>query len=98
MNKAALLSIVTVIAAVAVLITTGVYASEPQVEKEQTAMEKPNTIFQKLGEIITGECDMGGKPLKKTGIFQPMADGIKELASGRSRETGPAAPEPASGN
>lgn len=94
MSKVAVLLVIAAIAAGAVCLAAAEgYAADTQTEKEQVMTEKPNTIFQKLGEIFTGECDMGGKPLKKTGIFQPMADGIKEFASGRSRESGSTASE-----
>ena len=40
-------------------------------------VEKQGSIFQKLGDLITGKYDINGKPLKKVGIIQCAADNIK---------------------
>ena len=43
---------------------------------EQRAL-KPDSIFQKLGDFITGEYDIHGKPLKEVGVFQAVANEVK---------------------
>lgn len=50
-----------------------VYASDYQ------GKEKDDSLFQKLGDFITGKYDVEGKPIKKTGIFQPIADEVKKI-------------------
>lgn len=51
-------------------------------EKVKTKCEagtnvKPDTIFQKLGDFMTGDYEVRGEPIKKTGLFQPVADEIE---------------------
>lgn len=51
-------------------------------EKSRTTTEagtsvKPDTIFQKLGDFMTGNYEVRGEPIKKTGVFQPVADEIQ---------------------
>lgn len=41
--------------------------------------EKSDSLFQKLGDFLTGKYDVEGRPIKKTGIFQPMADEVKKI-------------------
>ena len=43
---------------------------------EQKAL-KPDSIFQKLGDFITGEYDVHGKPLKEVGVFQAVANEVE---------------------
>jgi len=50
-----------------------VYASDYQ------GKEKDDSLFQKLGDLITGKYEVKGKPIKKTGIIQVTADQIKEI-------------------
>lgn len=40
--------------------------------------EKQGSIFQKVGDFITGKYNVNGEPIKKTGVFQPIADEIKK--------------------
>jgi len=40
--------------------------------------EKPNTVFQKMGDAISQPIQMEVKPLKEMKTFQSMSDGIRE--------------------
>ena len=45
--------------------------------------EKQDTIFQKLGDLITGKYEVEkGKTLKDKGVVQVMADQVKDIKSG----------------
>ena len=44
--------------------------------------EKQDSIFQKLGDLVTGKYEVEGKPLKKIGVFQCSADQINKMESG----------------
>jgi hypothetical protein len=51
-----------------------VYASDYQ------GVEKQGSIFQKLGDLITGKYEVAkGKTLKEVGVVQVMADQVKEM-------------------
>jgi hypothetical protein len=39
--------------------------------------DKEDTVFQRLGDLITGEYKVKGEPIKKTGMIQVVADEIK---------------------
>jgi len=41
--------------------------------------EKQDSVFQKLGDFITGKYDINGQPLKKKGVIQVMADQVKDM-------------------
>lgn len=38
---------------------------------------KSHSMFQTMADFITGNYDVKGEPIKKTGVFQPIADDIK---------------------
>ena len=63
----------------AVGLAVSAYASDYQ------GKEKQDSVFQKLGDLITGKYEIEGKPLKKIGIFQCTADQVKEIKSGPTR-------------
>ena len=44
--------------------------------------EKQDSVFQKLGDLITGKYEIEGEPLKKIGIFQCSADQFKKMKTG----------------
>ena len=53
------------------------YASDYQ------GVEKQDSIFQKLGDLITGKYEVEkGKTLKEKGVVQTVADQVKEIKSG----------------
>ena len=74
MKKAFILS-------VAVISIAGAsYASDYQ------GVEKQDSVFQKLGDLITGKYEVEkGKTLKEKGVMQVMADQVKEIKSGPVR-------------
>jgi len=41
--------------------------------------EKQDTIFQKLGDLITGKYEVEGQPIKKKGVIQVVADQVKDM-------------------
>ena len=46
-------------------------------------VEKQDSIFQKLGDLITGKYEVEkGKTLKEKGVVQTVADQVKEIKSG----------------
>jgi len=48
--------------------------------------EKQASIFQRLGDLITGKYEVEkGKTLKEKGVVQVMADQVKEIKSGPVR-------------
>ncbi|MDD5422343.1 MAG: hypothetical protein WC592_04075 [Candidatus Omnitrophota bacterium] len=55
---------------------------EDRVESREQMTMKPDTIFQKVGDFITGDYDVNGKPLKKVGILQATADEINKMKAG----------------
>ena len=62
--------------------TAGTGSCSQVKEKVKTKCEvgtnvKPDTIFQKLGDFMTGNYEVNGEPIKKTGLFQPVADEIE---------------------
>ena len=77
MKKMTALFVISVIIAWA---ATLVYASDYQ------GVEKQDSIFQKLGDLITGKYEVKkGESLKKVGVVQVMADQVKEIKSGPVR-------------
>ena len=77
MKKMTALFVISVIIAWTV---TVVYASDYQ------GVEKQDSIFQKLGDLITGKYEVKkGQSLKKVGVVQVMADQVKEIKSGPVR-------------
>lgn len=71
MNKAC--SLVVLAAIVISIMSVDSYASDYK------GTEKEDTIFQRLGDLITGEYKVKGEPIKKTGIVQVVADEIKNM-------------------
>ena len=68
-----LLVVVTAIAGAA-------YASDYQ------GSEKQDSIFQKVGDLITGKYEVEkGKTLKEKGVVQVVADQVKEIKNGPVR-------------
>jgi len=64
---------------IACAVTYG-YASDYQGNEEQ------ESIFQKLGDLITGKYEVSKeKTLKQVGVVQVMADQVKEIKSGPVR-------------
>ena len=48
--------------------------------------EKQDSVFQKLGDLITGKYEVEkGKTLKEKGVVQVVADQVKEIKSGPVR-------------
>lgn len=57
-----------------------IYASDYQ------GVEKQGSVFQKLGDLITGKYEVSkGKTLKQVGVMQVMADQVKEIKTGPVR-------------
>ncbi|MDD5135734.1 MAG: hypothetical protein PHX20_07280 [Candidatus Omnitrophica bacterium] len=65
----------------AIMLMTGFgYASDYQ------GVEEQGSIFQKLGDLITGRYEVEkGKTLKEKGVVQVMAEQVKEIKSGPVR-------------
>jgi hypothetical protein len=64
----------------ALFIASYAYASDYQ------GVEKQGSIFQKLGDLLTGNYEVKkGKTLKETGVVQVMADQVKEIKTGPVR-------------
>ncbi len=62
---------------VMIVIAGAAYASDYQ------GVEKQGSIFQKLGDLITGNYEVKkGKTLKEVGIAQVAADQVKEIKTG----------------
>ena len=58
-------------------IASAAYASDYQ------GVEKQDSIFQKLGDLITGKYEVEkGKTLKEVGVAQVVANQVKEIKSG----------------
>ena len=71
---------VIVLLAAMVVITSAAYASDYQ------GSEKQDSIFQKLGDLITGKYEVEkGKTLKEKGALQVVADQVKEIKTGPVR-------------
>jgi hypothetical protein len=51
-------------------------------KEESSKKVKPDTIFQKIGDFITGDYDVHGKPLKEVGVLQATADEIQKMKAG----------------
>ena len=48
--------------------------------------EKQDSIFQKLGDLITGKYEVEkGRTLKEKGVVQVVADQVKEIKNGPVR-------------
>ena len=63
--------------AMVAVIVSAAYASDYQ------GVEKQDSIFQKLGDLITGKYEVEkGKTLKEKGVVQTVADQVKEIKSG----------------
>ena len=61
-------------------LVSAAYASDYQ------GSEKQDSIFQKLGDLITGKYEVEkGKTLKEVGVAQVVADQVKEIKSGPVR-------------
>ncbi len=76
MKKKAVLLLTAIIVGAAV---SG-YASDYQ------GNEKQDSIFQKLGDLITGKYEVKkGKTLKEVGVVQVMADQVKDIKGGPVR-------------
>ena len=74
MNKIALFFIIIAIAASFMSMTVSrVYASDYQ------GNENRGSVFQVLGDLITGKYDIEGKPIKEKGVFQVFADETKKM-------------------
>lgn len=41
--------------------------------------ESQQSIFQKIGDLVTGNYKVDGEPLKKVGVFNVMADQAKAV-------------------
>jgi hypothetical protein len=68
------------LAAAIIFITGASYASDYQ------GNEKQESIFQKLGDLITGKYEVKkGETLKEVGVVQVIADQVKEIKSGPVR-------------
>jgi hypothetical protein len=49
-------------------------------------VEKQDSIFQKLGDLLTGKYEVEkGKTLKEKGVVQLMADQVKDIKTGPTR-------------
>ena len=68
-----ILTALIITAVIVSVIPVRAYASDYQ------GKEKQDSLFQKLGDFISGKYEVDGKPIKKTGIFQPMADEVKKI-------------------
>lgn len=74
MNKAAVLFVaVSIITGVIFMIPVSADASDYQGE------ENRGSVFQVLGDLITGNYKVDGKPIKEKGWFQVSADETKKL-------------------
>lgn len=74
MKKAAVLFfVVAIIISTISLMPAGAYASDYQGE------ENRGSVFQVLGDMITGNYKVDGKPIKEKGWFQVSADETKKL-------------------
>ena len=63
--------------AMVAVIVSAAYASDYQ------GVEKQDSIFQKLGDLITGKYEVEkGKTLKEKGVVQTVADQVKEIKNG----------------
>ena len=68
---------VIILLAMVAVIVSAAYASDYQ------GVEKQDSIFQKLGDLITGKYEVEkGKTLKEKGVVQTVADQVKEIKSG----------------
>lgn len=68
MKKTALVLFIVILSA------ASAYASDYQ------GNEKEDSVFQRLGDFITGKYDVGeGKTLKEKGIFQVLADETQKI-------------------
>lgn len=67
-----LILLVAVVVALTIMPAIG-YASDYQ------GNEKQDSVFQKLGDFITGKYDVNGQPLKKKGVIQVVADQVKDM-------------------
>ncbi|MFA6321321.1 MAG: hypothetical protein WCY36_05630 [Candidatus Omnitrophota bacterium] len=71
---------VIILSIVLVSIAGAAYASDYR------GVEKQGTIFQKLGDLITGNYEVEkGKTLKQKGVAQVAVEQIKEIKSGPVR-------------
>ena len=67
--------VLTVVAfSVAALLMNG-YASDYQGDEK----EESKSLFQKVGDLITGDYKVKGKAIKETGVVQVVADQITDL-------------------
>ncbi len=51
------------------------YASDYQGNEK----EESKSVFQKLGDLITGKYVVRGEPIQKTGVIQVMAEQVKDV-------------------
>lgn len=82
MKKALIL--VLVVTSITAMPAACVFASDYQGD------EKPKNVFQVLGDMITGNYKVDGKPIKDKGVFQIAADETQKMkfASEESKEKG----------
>lgn len=77
--KRAILALAAIVVMVGALPVSG-FASDYQ------GVEKQGSIFQKLGDLITGNYEVKkGKTLKEVGVVNVMADQVKEIKNGPVR-------------
>ena len=69
MKKAVVLAIICILT----LASAGSYASDYKGEEDR------GSVFQVLGDLITGNYKVDGKPIKEKGWFQFSADQTKKL-------------------
>jgi len=67
----------TVIAAI--IVSAALLVSAPARASDYRGDESQQSVFQKLGDLITGNYKVDGEPLKKVGVFNVMADQAKSV-------------------
>ena len=66
-------------AIVAIIISAVSLVCAPARASDYQGDESRQSIFQKLGDLITGNYKVDGEPLKKVGVFNVFADQAKAV-------------------
>ena len=64
---------VIILSAILNIITVSSYSSDYQ------GKDKDDSVFQKLGDLITGKYEVEGVPIKNKGVIQAVADQVKDI-------------------
>ena len=67
------------IAAVSIIVGAVSLVCAPARASDYRGDERQQSVFQKLGDLITGNYKVDGKPLKKVGVFNVMAGQAKAV-------------------